>query len=257
MFRSITINSMWVAGAMIMATAAHAQRSGGMIAIPEGTHRALYASIGEGSVVVPGFRIDRDPVTRAEFVAFVTTHPEWRRSNVVGRTPAVRAYLTEWQGDLDAGSGIDLRRPVTSISWDAANAYCESVGKRLPKTAEWEYVAAASETRRDGFKDKSFVQSLVAVYSTRQVPVPVVSTGAVNAYGVRGLHDLAWEWVEESGRKSHEHPQGHGPIHDASCAGAAIGAADPGNYPAFLRFALRSALTPQTTMQSLGFRCVS
>lgn len=257
MIRSITINAA-VAVALCVVTAAHAQRgNGGMITIPKGTHRALYATIGEGSVVVPSFRIDKDAVTRGEFLAFVRTHSEWRRSEVEKRAPSLRGYLVEWRGDLDAGNNVDLQRPVTSITWEAANAYCTAKGKRLPTTTEWEYVAAASSKQRDGAGDKGYMQSLVALYTTRRVPVPPVDAGAVNVYGVRGLHDLAWEWVHESGATHHSHSPAHGPVHDASCAGAAIGAADPGNYPAFLRFALRSALTPTTTMQSLGFRCAA
>jgi hypothetical protein len=43
--------------------------------------------------------------------------------------------------------------------------------------------------------------------------------------------------------------------HDLSCASAAIGASDPGDYPAFLRHALRSGLTRQSSTSTLGFRC--
>ena len=58
-----------------------------------------------------------------------------------------------------------------------------------------------------------------------------------------------WEWTAA---EQHHH---HHEMHDASCAGAAIGAADPTNYLAFQRFAVRSALSDSSTMRALGFRC--
>ena len=45
--------------------------------------------------------------------------------------------------------------------------------------------------------------------------------------------------------------------HDLSCAGAAMGASDPRDYPSFLRSAFRSGLTESTRLPSLGFRCAS
>ena len=42
-----------------------------------------------------------------------------------------------------------------------------------------------------------------------------------------------------------------------NCAGAAMGASDPSNYPALLREAFRSALTERSTARTLGFRCAA
>lgn len=219
------------------------------VAIPAGSYRPLYAVPGGGAVRVAAFRIDRDPVTRGDFLAFARRHPAWRPHAPQGASRA------------------DLRRPVTSVSWHAARAYCGAQGKRLPTVAEWEYVAAASESRRDAARDPAFVQRLVTTYATRPHPLPPVDAAETNAYGVRGMHGLAWEWTEDFGgaraapsHGEHEHHHAHGsagPVHDASCAGAAIGAADPTNYAAFLRFAVRSGLTRDATMESLGFRCAA
>jgi formylglycine-generating enzyme required for sulfatase activity len=43
----------------------------------------------------------------------------------------------------------------------------------------------------------------------------------------------------------------------SSCAGAAMGASDPSNYPALLRESFRSALTERSTARTLGFRCAA
>ena len=238
---------------------------GAMVRVPGGTHRPLYGGDGGAVVSVRAFRLDRDPVTRGDFLAFVRANPQWRRGAV--REPAAdrSGYLADWPGALEPGTPADLHRPVTGVSWFAAKAYCEWRGARLPSLAEWEYAAAASATSRDATRDPRFAQEVLALYSTRPRPLPPVERGATNVYGVRGLHGLAWEWVSDFAPASpahdhteHEH-RGHakGAPRDLSCAGAAIGAADPSNYPAFLRYAFRSGLTGRTTLATLGFRCAA
>lgn len=218
----------------------------GMSVIPAGSYTPLY---GGARVHVASFALDRNPVTRADYLRFITEHPEWRRSTVrTTRTDVAEpSYLDEWRGDLDAGDANDLRRPVTGISQYAAEAYCAAHGKRLPTLDEWEYAAAASETKINAATDAAFVRRLAALYSSRPAGSPRAEhRGFTNIYGIAGLHGDAWEWTETAGA-----------AHDASCAGAAMGAPDPSNYPAFLRFAFRSALTKRSTLRSLGFRCAA
>ena len=228
-----------------------------MVAIPAGAYRPLYGPATGRPIRVDAFRLDRDAVTRGEFLAFVRANPEWRRSAVRPLYADRVGYLADWAGDVDAGAAPDLRRPVTGVSWFTARAYCAWRGARLPTVAEWEYAAAASETRRDAARDVNFVQRLVSLYAARVRPLPPVDSGAVNAYGVRGLHGLAWEWVADfnSVLVSDDSRGVGGRDHDMFCASAAIGALDPANYPAFLRYAMRAGLTGRTTLESLGFRC--
>jgi formylglycine-generating enzyme required for sulfatase activity len=151
---------------------------------------------------------------------------------------------------------------VTGVSWRAAQAYCEAQNKRLPTLVEWEYAAAASATARNATSDTAFVQWLITTYTTRPTTPRTVDEGVVNAYDVRGMHDLAWEWVADPNERfamqsHHHHDHSAASGHDMSCAGAALGAGDPRNYPAFLRSAVRSALEETTTLSTLGFRCAA
>lgn len=235
------------------------QTTTSMVAIPAGTFRPLYGRAGDAPVRVEAFRLDRDPVTRGEFLAFVREHPEWRRRAVRPVFAEKGRYLADWAGDLDAGNGAALRQPVVAVSWFAARAYCASRDARLPSVMEWEYVAAASATRRDAARDAGFVQGLVSLYATRAGALRVVDGADTNAFGARGMHDLVSEWVDDfnSVIVSDDSRGIGGRDNGMFCATAALGAADPGNYPAFLRYALRAGLSGRSTLETLGFRCAA
>lgn len=242
------------------ATPPHGHRHGNerqaMVTIPAGSYQALYATNG-GRTRVARFAIDRALVTRADFLAFVTAHPTWRRS-AVKPVFAERSYLADWTSDLDAGSSADLGRPMTNVSWFAAKAYCAAGGKRLPTTDEWELVASASETRRDAASDPAFLDRLVALYSAHPR-----AAGITNLYGVRAMHGPVWEWTNDFNDvvvSDDSRTAGSGVDardHHLYCASAAIGARDLMNYPAFLRAAIRAGLTGRSTLDGLGFRCAA
>lgn len=60
-------------------------------------------------------------------------NPKWRRDSVKA-VFAGDGYLANWPTPQDAGT--DRARPVTSVSWFAARAYCADAGKRLPTMDE-------------------------------------------------------------------------------------------------------------------------
>ena len=222
----------------------------GMAVIPHGSFSPLYAVKGAERVSVGAFALDREPVTRGEYLEFVRRNPQWRKS-AVKSSLADAGYLADWQSDLNAGSGASLLRPVTNVSRNAAYAYCKAKGKRLPTSAEWEYAAAASETRREATRDRGFISRLVGFYTSRGSATGVIGNQPKNAYGVRDLHELVWEWTDNPGESHMSH------THHMFCASSAIGASDPANYPAFMRYAVRSGLTDRSTLKTLGFRCAA
>jgi formylglycine-generating enzyme len=177
------------------------------------------------------------------------------------------AYLADWPSSTSAGDASDLDRPVTSVSWFAATAYCAAQGKRLPRLDEWEYAASASETRRDASGDDGFRRRLLTLYAIRRPGRPArVHSTFTNAYGVSDLHGLVWEWTLDfdhaaaaDGTRAHGSNEAHRAAkeHHLYCASAAIGVIDPTNYPAFARFAVRAGLTARSTVSGLGFRCAA
>ncbi|HEX6037027.1 formylglycine-generating enzyme family protein [Longimicrobium sp.] len=224
-----------------------------MARIPGGTYVPQFVN-GPTRVRVAPFAIDRVPVTRADYLAFVQANARWRRGQV-RPVYAGPAYLADWAGPLAPGAR-DLRRPVTQVSWFAARAFCAWRGKRLPTTDEWEYVGRASETRRDATADRAFLARLLELATRRRTDAAVGSTFR-NAYGVWDMHGLVWEWTADFNNLmiSGDSRATGGRDHPLFCAAGVIGATDPDDYPAYLRYGFRATLEGRTTEAGLGFRC--
>src|SRR5690606_41292461 len=95
-------------------------------------------------------------------------------------------YLGHWTAPDAFGDQAVADQPVTQVSWFAALAYCEARDARLPSWAEWEYVAAADETRRDARADPAWRERILSWYSRSSAGAlaPVGKTPA-NVHGVR------------------------------------------------------------------------
>ncbi|HEX7243348.1 MAG TPA: formylglycine-generating enzyme family protein [Longimicrobiaceae bacterium] len=252
--RPLTIATLLLALAAASPAAASVPARG-TARIPAGRYVPLYVN-GRSTVEVRAFRLDRFPVTRAEYLAFVQAHPRWRRGNVP-RAFAGPGYLVSWPAPLSVGTPADASRPVTGVSWFGARAFCAWRGARLPTADEWEYAALASETARDASRDPAFNRRLLELYRIPRPVPPPVGSGFRNAYGVHDLHGVVWEWVADfnSLLVSDDSRATAGRDHPLFCAAGVVGATDPRNYAAFLRYGFRAALEGRTTVGSLGFRC--
>lgn len=229
-----------------------------MVTVPAGLHRPLFRMARDPAEVrVSAFQLDVAPVSNADFLAFVTAHPKWRRGQV-SRLFADASYLAHWAGDLELGPLAPPDAPVVRVSWFAARAYAAAQGKRLPSTAEWEFAASAGYTSPDGRNEVALQRDLYA-WLARPVPSPLpdIATGKVNHFGVRGLHGLVWEWVEDfsTALVTGESRGDSGLERDLFCGSGALGAKDTSDYAAFMRQALRSSLKASHSTSSLGFRC--
>ncbi|NLT72290.1 MAG: SUMF1/EgtB/PvdO family nonheme iron enzyme [Verrucomicrobiaceae bacterium] len=227
----------------------------GMLSVPGGSYTPLYSKEAQPRKVAPFF-LDETLVTNREFLAFVEEHPEWRRS-AMEPTRADAMYLSHWRGDLDPGDEALLESPVTHISWFAAKAYCEARGKRLPTQDEWEFVALADATRPDASKDQEFLKKLLQWYSQPSGGLlPSAAAAEPNFHGVRGLHGLVWEWVQDfNSSMVVGDSRGDGALERRLfCGGDSLFASDVSNYAAFMRYAFRSSLKGTYCVGSLGFR---
>ena len=193
-------------------------------------------------------------MTNAEFLAFVRAKPEWRRDRVA-RLVADESYLGHWAGPEALGDGAPAGAPVTHVSWFAARAYARFRGLRLPTQAEWELAAAASAVVADARKDPAFRQQILDWYARpRPARLPDAGSGVANVWGVRDLHGLVWEWVDDFDAALLDGDLRGSATDDAVCGAGAVGAEDATDYGTFMRFAMRSAMRGAYTTSTLGFR---
>ena len=228
-----------------------------MATVPAGLCRPLFRGEKDAKEVpVAAFALDRHAVTNADFLAFVRANPRWRRAQV-RRLFADEEYLHRWTGDLEPGAAGG-RQPVTHVSWFAAKAYAAWAGKRLPTTAEWELAASAGFTMADGAKDAEFTRAVQQWYSTPSPDVlPEVGAGRANFHGIHDLHGLVWEWTSDfnSALVTGDARGDTGLERQLFCGAGSLGASDRANFPAFMRYGLRSSLKAGYTLPNLGFRC--
>lgn len=228
------------------------------VALPGGRFSSvLPPALNVKTTDVAPFRMDRALVSNAEFARFLRGHPEWRRGNVP-KLFADAGYLGDWRGAAEPGEAL-ARKPVTQVSWFAANAYCEAQGKRLPRWYEWEFAAAASDTSPDARADATWRQKILDWYAkSARGPLPDAGASPANYFGIRDLHGVAWEWVEDAGGMlvsddGREQGDGSGRF----CGAGAASFEQKENYAMLMRIAMLSSMKASYTSSSMSFRCAS
>ena len=226
--------------------------------LPGGTFRSAlrYEDMKDGVRIAP-FALMRKPVTNADFLAFVRKQPQWRRDRVASVFAESR-YLSLWESPTQLGPRASPQQPVVWVSWFAANAYCESLGARLPTWSEWEYAAAADETRKDARSDPAWRERILAWYSRpSHGALPRAGLQAPNAWGVQDMHGLVWEWTDDySALLVSGDNRNQGDADKARfCGAGALSMDDRENYAVLMRVAMLSSLDGADATGNLGFRC--
>jgi sulfatase modifying factor 1 len=217
----------------------------------------LPPAAGVKSTTVKAYRMDRRLVSNADFARFVQSHPEWRRDRVA-RLFSDEGYLRHWRSAADPGEA-QARKPVTQVSWFAASAYCEARGARLPRWYEWEFAAAASDKVADARSNPAWRQQILDWYAqSAGGALPDAGVSAPNYYGIRDLHGVAWEWVEDAGGMlvsddGREQGDGSGRF----CGAGAASFEQKENYAMLMRIAMLSSMKAAYTSGSMSFRCVT
>lgn len=244
--------------AALLAALAGASAAADYVQVPAGTLASAIASdAASGPVSIDAFSMRVTPVTKGEFRRFVAAAPEWQRGRIP-HTFADAGYLHDWPGPTSVGDPGSDDQPVVNVSWFAAEAYCEAEGGRLPTWNEWEYVGAADATRRDARGDPAWRARILGWYSTSaRAALPAVG-GAADVYGVRDMHGLIWEWVDDFNALLVDADSRSGDDADKLkfCGAGAINLQDRENYAVLMRIALLSSLNAADSTTSLGFRCV-
>ena len=246
-----------VALALLAAVPGAAVHAAEYAAIAGGTFASVLPADGKAADAnVSSFKLRVTPVTNGEFLAFVDAHPDWRRDRAA-RIFAEPRYLQSWATPDALGDAISPEQPVTNVSWFAAEAFCESEGARLPTWYEWELAAAADATRRDARADPAWRERILAWYARPSTDALAPVGGEANVYGVRDLHGLVWEWVDDFNALlvSGDNREQGDPDLLRFCGAGAITMQQRENYAVLMRIAMLSSLKAVDTTANLGFRC--
>ena len=225
----------------------------------------IQAETPQHTVTLTSFYLDKYEVTNAEFREFIRSHPEWSPARIEKRFHNGN-YLKDWSGDNFPNGKAG--HPVVNVSWYAAVGYCQSLGKRLPTEAEWEFAA------RGGQKDKTFpwgdapADKSRANYADSGIGGPTpVGTYAPNGYGLFDMAGNVWEFMADEWGPYSDQPQtnpvGGGNLfqqgksfHDVT-ARRVIRSGSFGGAPVNLRVTYRDSHPPDGAKEFVGFRCAA
>lgn len=219
--------------------------------VPAGSFHSVLPEVPGEPIQVDSFYLDKTAVTNEEFVSFLEENPEWRRSEI----PPIftnAGYLKQWKSDLDPGyENLGKDRPVTRVSWYAANAFCAARGGRLPTLNEWEYSAQLIDFENEK-EANAFSAKLINWYSG----IDANNLGAVgsseieNEYGVEDQFGLIMEWVDDFKPLIAEDLS-----LDCGTVGRMNTLGSVYSYAASIRYITRMSFNAKITTGMVGFRC--
>ena len=232
-------------------------------------------------VKVKSFWMDKHEVTVAEFARFVETASYKTDAEKFGWSGVFNLETGRWERVNGAnwrypeGGKIEANpnEPVVQISWRDASEYAKWAGMRLPTEAEWEFAARGGlagkkyawgdELRPNGkpianwwqgvFPDKNTVEDGFL----RRAPVMSFAPNGDGLYDVSGN---VWEWCADwyaddfYKNSPRENPSGALSGTEKVIRGGSWMCAE--NFCTNYRVAARSHTTPDSGLNTLGFRCV-
>jgi formylglycine-generating enzyme len=149
-------------------------------------------------------------------------------------TPVTCRYLGEHGPDADT--------PLTGVSYGQAAALAAALGGRLPRSAEWEWMAAGAVRRRYPWGDADWHPGR-AVLLPSGMPGPVPAGSLPDGATPDGMLDVAgnvWEWTASA-------VMGDGRI---------IRGGSYASQPAYARTTFINAVPAELRSPGLGFRVV-
>jgi formylglycine-generating enzyme required for sulfatase activity len=202
------------------------------------------------SVYLDSFRIARHPVTVHEYRKFVEEQgyeqARWWQAGGFGEF----LQPEDWDDQLQYPS-----RPVVSVGWYEAAAYCRWAGCRLPTEAEWERAAQGMNRRRYPWGNEDAVTVHLNFDKSpfgHATPVGIYPLGAT----LDGICDLAgnvWEWCADwYGPYAAE--RSVNPLGPKKASAQVIRGGSWGFPSRSCRAAYRNRFEPRDRSDDLGFR---
>ena len=149
-----------------------------------------------------GFWMGRCEVTQGDYLAVMGNNPSWFNG--------VQYEGGDWEVDY----GHDLSRPVETVTWFDATAYCAALTQRelasgrivtnavyrLPTEAEWEYACRAWTSTRFSYGDDPGYTNLTdyAWYvMDSELTIHPVGRKLPNSWGLYDMHGGVSEWCQD------------------------------------------------------------
>lgn len=153
--------------------------------------------------------------------------------------------------------------PVTGISWDAAQAYCAWLDKRLPTEAEWEYTARGPRSLSFPWGNSQTVDGRIpANVEDGEIGAVGQFEDGQSPFGVYDMAGNAWEWVNDwydpnyYAESPGENPTGPSSGDSRVVRGGGPFRLDPVGVTEF-NASFRRNVIPDTQSPEIGFRCAS
>ena len=186
--------------------------------------------------------------TRRELFAVETpAHEVTLQPFSLDRTEVTNADFNKWVPHAYAPGEAEL--PVTFITWTQASAYCQSMGKRLPSEAEWEFAAGGGRVAEFPWGD-AIPEASTANWQGAGIGKPArVGSYAPNAAGLYDMSGNVWEFVADTWSN------GYTPGSASSLDRKVIRGGSFGGSPINLRVRYRDSHPAKGPGPHVGFRC--
>ncbi len=175
---------------------------------------ALDNERGAHEVDLPGFHLEKTPVTNRAYLEFVEDggyerkelwDPEgwdWIKEEEISAPK--HWYRKEphdwWTQRFGFDEPVSMDAPIVHVSWFEADAYARWAGKRLPTEAEWEKASSWDPEREAkrlypwGDEAPTHTHANLDQLAFRAAEVGAYLKGA-SAYGALGMIGDVWEWM--------------------------------------------------------------
>lgn len=134
------------------------------------------------------FQIAATETTVEQFREFIRTS---------GYRTAAELRGDQWTWSRPRSWKLHNRQPVVYVNAKDAEAYCASVGARLPSEAEWSYAFRAGETVQGRLWFNTDGRYVWFRENSGYKPQPVAAR-LPNAWGLFDMEGNAWEWTRSS-----------------------------------------------------------